>query len=78
MPHGRHFAAMMQTEWKQWQGPCVPVELLAGKTFPGGKIVVAATAIDDMWLLTIRRRSPADRLTARERDIARRFGRGLD
>jgi len=75
---GHHFATMVQTEWKQWQGPYVPAELLAAKTFLGGRIVVVATPINDMWLLTIRRRSRTDRLTARERDIARRFGHGLD
>ncbi len=77
---GRHFATMMQTEWKDWRGPFVPADLLenGGKAFLGARIVFTATPINDMWLLTARRKSHADRLTTRERDIARRFGRGLD
>lgn len=76
---GRQFAAMLQAEWKDWRGPFVPADLLKSgcKAFLGSRIVVSATPINDMWLLTARRRSHADRLTARERDIARRFGRGL-
>lgn len=77
---GRHFASMLQAEWKDWRGPFVPADLLSAshKSYLGSKIVVTAAPINDMWLLTARRKSHADRLTARERDIAKRFGRGLD
>jgi DNA-binding CsgD family transcriptional regulator len=77
---GLHFVPMMQTEWKDWRGPFIPANLLEtrGKAHPGAKIVITATPINDMWLLTARRKSHTDRLTARERDIARHFGRGLD
>lgn len=77
---GRHFSVMLQTEWKDWRGPFVPVDLLSEgrKPYLGSKIVVTAAPINDMWLLTARRKSHTDRLTARERDIAKRFGRGLD
>jgi DNA-binding CsgD family transcriptional regulator len=77
---GRHFVPMIQAEWRDWRGPFIPAGLLENRStaFPGTKIVVTAAPINDMWLLTARRKSHADRLTARERDIARHFGRGLD
>jgi DNA-binding CsgD family transcriptional regulator len=76
---GRHFAELMQLEWRDWCGPQVPTELLrdGSTTHIGNRIVVTVTPANDMWCLSIRKRTRTDRLTARERDIAKRFGRGL-
>lgn len=76
---GRQFAPLLRTEWPHWLGPELPANLLSrlAAGYQGGKVLVTAVAVNDLWLLTVRRRTPADRLTPRERDIARCFGRGL-
>lgn len=52
--------------------------LKAGKPWavPGSSLMLHAQPDDDGWLLRLRRRQPADDLTERERQIARRFALG--
>ena len=77
---GRNFLELMQLEWRDWNGPQLPVDLLrdGGRTYLGKRIVITLTPASDLMRLSIRKRTRADCLTPRERDIARRFGQGLD
>lgn len=79
-----NFAALMSIEWPQWQGPQLPGALLdkvPGKEqrqYTGLGIVATISALNDMLLLSVRRKSTVDQLSAREHEVARRFGQGKD
>ncbi len=76
---GPNFAVMMRHEWPGWRGPQVPQQWLTGsrKTFIGRRITATLHALNDLWLVKLRHRSPLDSLTSREIEVARRFGLGL-
>ena len=73
------FSLMMRLEWPDWRGPMLPPQCLDSvqKAHVGRSIVASLEPINDQWLVRLRRRSPLDSLTAREIDVARRFGMGL-
>lgn len=77
---GPDFAALMRQEWTGWCGPTIPQQWLTGgqKPFLGRHIAASLRPINDLWLVQLRRRMPLDSLTAREIDVARRFGLGLN
>ncbi len=76
------FAALLRTEWPEWQGPTLP-EILLGKWLnadqgqhTGVAIVVTSEAVGDLRMLKLRKLSLLDRLTTRELEVARLFGSG--
>lgn len=74
------FAELMQLEWPNWTGPELPAELLADAGRQGAternRLATRLMPVRGLYLVEIRRRSALDRLTARERLIARYFGSG--
>lgn len=77
---GPDFAALMRQEWTGWCGPTIPQQWLTGgqKPFVGHHIAASLRPINDLWLIQLRHRTPLDNLSAREIDVARRFGLGLN
>lgn len=77
---GPDFAGLMRQEWPGWCGPTIPQQWLSGgqKPFLGRHIAASLRPINDLWLVQLRHRTPLDSLTARETDVARRFGLGLN
>lgn len=78
-----NFSDLMFTEWPDWQGPQLPAVLLAvsgaaQRHYTGRGIVATIKALNDMLLLTVRRKSTVDQLSPRELEVARRFGQGVD
>lgn len=79
-----NFAALMLMEWPDWQGPqlpCVLLDNVSGKEkrqYTGFGIVATIKALNDMLLLSVRRKKPVDQLSARQHEVARRFGQGKD
>ena len=78
------FAATLRREWPDWQGPVIP-EALQGDWlhkqhghFAGKKIVATCTPFGALKLIRLRMITPLDSLTAREQEVARRFGGGAD
>ncbi|MBL8623179.1 MAG: helix-turn-helix transcriptional regulator [Myxococcales bacterium] len=74
-------ASELRREWPAWRGPDVPapiVPILAtpGARFVGAAVVVTGGAVGALRLLTVRGITALDRLTAREAEVARRFGQG--
>lgn len=80
----QHFECLMLAEWPDWHGPQLPgvlLDTLSGKEqrqYTGHGIVATIKALNDMLLLSVRRKSAVDQLSPREFDVARRFGRGMD
>jgi len=74
------FLTLMEREWPAWHGPRLPERIVAlgrgGRRFVGREVAVAAAPMDDLFLLSMRRAAPADRLSARELEIARHYGQG--
>ena len=74
------FVDMLRREWPRWRGPELPDTIAAIRARPhkwtGARIAVVATPVKDMYLLTVRAASAADRLTAREQQVAQQFARG--
>ncbi len=68
-----------RAEWPDWKGPFLPKGLalpgLAGR-YAGERVVVRVDVADDARLVQVRRRVPADDLTAREREITEAFALG--
>jgi len=81
-----HFAApsfleMVRTEWRGWAGPFVPekiLELAPGQKYAGHAIVIGTSNMGELTSLRARARVPADKLTARELEIARHISEGRD
>ena len=78
---GSGFTPSMQTEWPDWNGQCLPEDLLAALQesdggFEGAAITVTASADTGLYFLRARKRSVVDSLSRREHDIARRFADG--
>ena len=80
----QNFADLMSIEWPDWRGPQLPgvlLDTLSGKgqrKYSGLGIVAAIKAFNDMLLLSVRRKSTVDQLSARELEVAIRFGQGVD
>ncbi len=79
----QNFENLMLAEWPDWVGPQLPRALL--NTLPGegrhqysGQDVVATlTALNDMLLLNVRKKTTMDHLSPREFEVAKRFGQGM-
>jgi DNA-binding CsgD family transcriptional regulator len=81
----RAFAGLLRTEWPRWQGPRLPRELCdqlatTGRgEWQGGAAIVANWEPDQaLCLLTVRKRSPLDRLSRRELEVTRAFAGGAE
>ncbi len=71
---------MLRLEWPTWRGPALPVAMAATRTRPhkwtGAHIAVGAKPVKDMFLLSVRAATAADRLSLREQQVAQQFARG--
>lgn len=80
---GASFAAMLRNEWPEWYGPQLPPALRerlreSKWQWKGGRaIVVKSEALNDLRLMSARRKSGIDHLGRRELEIAKRFGAGM-
>lgn len=78
------FEELMLAEWPDWHGPRLPdvlLDTLSGegrRQYAGHGVVGTIKALNDMLLLSVRRKSPVDQLSPRELEVARHFGRGMD
>lgn len=78
------FIDRLATEWPDWRGPRLPEALLQRLDAPdaasyAGRTLVAEIApspFTDLYTVFVRPLNQIDRLTTRERQIARRFARG--
>ena len=77
------FSDLLSEEWPDWQGAGLPAPLIEGidKTggigFYDGRLIHARwQKTDGLLLLHLRPRVAADRLTAREREVAHAYARG--
>lgn len=75
------FVEMLRREWVHWRGPELPGAIAATRARPhkwtGAHIAVRARQVKDMFLLSIRTATAADRLTPREQQVAQQFARGM-
>ncbi len=77
------FAGLLRREWPDWTGPHLPAALIDGAhgaprpRYLGCAIVVSVRATAEAALVTVRERTPADSLTARELEVARLCAEGL-
>ncbi len=80
----QNFAGLMSSEWPQWSGPQLPDVLLTSvvgkeaRHYTGHAIVATIKPLNDMLLLSVRKKSMLDQLSPRELEVARHFGRGMD
>ena len=78
------FAALMQLEWPDWHGPQLPDVLTGGASeaaqrhYSGHSAVVTIKSLDNMLLLSVRRKCAVDRLSRRELEVAQQFAKGLE
>lgn len=69
------FVERLLVEWPHWSGPHLPTEArLDG--YRGRHLQLESTAVGDLLLLTAHPRSALTLLSARENDVAERFGGG--
>ena len=77
------FAALMLIEWPDWQGPQLPGVLLTSvseneqRHYTGRGVVATIKSLNDMVLLTVRKKSTVDHLSPRELEVAQRFAKGV-
>jgi DNA-binding CsgD family transcriptional regulator len=77
------FSELMRREWPGWTGPRLPPALIDARSgaprarYLGCAVVVSVRVATDASLVTVRERSPADSLTARELAVARLCAEGL-
>jgi DNA-binding CsgD family transcriptional regulator len=70
------FIALMLREWPAWSGPCLPDEIEPAAGHSGQHIQLQATAVHDLFLLSIRPSPAIACLSLREAEVAQRFGGG--
>ena len=70
------FAALLAGEWEGWQGNRLPPACDPQRTYQGRTLQLDAQPLGDLLLLRARRRSPAERLSARELEVAQCFALG--
>ncbi|WP_158897108.1 MULTISPECIES: helix-turn-helix transcriptional regulator [unclassified Pseudomonas] len=70
------FAALLAGEWEGWQGNRLPPACDPQGTYQGRTLQLDAQALGDLLLLKARRRSSAERLSARELEVAQCFALG--
>ncbi len=78
------FSDLLSHEWPEWQGAGLPAQLIedigeADETsyYDGRHIHARLQKTDGLLLLQLRHRAAVDHLTARERQVARAYARGL-
>lgn len=71
----RGFIDLLLGEWPTWSGPRLPAAITR-QGYQGNGLVLEASAVGDMLLLTGRTQGPLQKLSARENDVAVRFGDG--
>ncbi|MDR0208758.1 MAG: LuxR C-terminal-related transcriptional regulator [Pseudomonas putida] len=71
----RGFVERLLLEWPDWSGPHLP-EQVSPDSYRGRQLQLDSTAVGDLFLLTARPRSVLSLLSAREADVAERFGAG--
>lgn len=77
------FIELLREEWPPWRGPRLPAPLEQavrqgpGPRYNGRRLVCKAAVVGDTTLLQVRRSTPVDRLTPREREIAVYTAQGL-
>ena len=71
----RGFVERLLLEWPRWSGPHLPAEV-SPSHYRGQHLQLEATAVGDLFLLAARPRSALAQLSAREADVAERFGGG--
>lgn len=71
----RGFIDLLLGEWPQWNGPQLP-EPVSAEGYQGQRVVLEASAVGDLLLLAARSQGPLQQLSARESDVAQRFGEG--
>jgi len=76
------FAALLRTEWPQWPGGSLPVELLkraasSEAVFTGERVVARLTRLPERILICARESRPIDALGRRERQVAELLSAGL-
>jgi DNA-binding CsgD family transcriptional regulator len=80
----RNFDVLMHAEWPDWQGPLLPPVLpdtLSDEgthQYTGKNIVATSRALNDLFLLSIRKKSVVDDLSPRELGVAKLSGQGKD
>ena len=72
--------ALLLAEWPNWKGPRLPSHLWEGlcreELFRGKRIVSVARRVEDLMTFRVRLRCPADDLSPRELEVARRLSAG--
>ncbi|WP_077527061.1 helix-turn-helix transcriptional regulator [Metapseudomonas resinovorans] len=71
----RGFVDLLLTEWPDWTGPQLP-ESVNPDGYQGERLLLEVSAVGDLHLLAARSHSPLQQLSARENDVALRFGEG--
>ncbi|MDD1507082.1 helix-turn-helix transcriptional regulator [Pseudomonas sp. CNPSo 3701] len=71
--HG--FVDQLLVEWPNWQGSCLPPELTLDG-YQGQRLTMQSTLVGDFHVLIVRPCSALNVLSARETDVAERFGGG--
>ncbi|WP_375741364.1 LuxR C-terminal-related transcriptional regulator [Pseudomonas boanensis] len=71
----RGFVDLLLTEWPDWTGPQMP-ETVSRDGYQGARVQLEVSAVGDLFLLAARSQSPLQQLSARENDVAQRFGEG--
>lgn len=69
------FVERLLVEWPNWSGPHLPAEV-DPDGYRGRRLQLDSTAVGDLLLLTAQPRSALTLLSARESDVAERFGGG--
>ena len=70
------FAALLAAEWEGWQGNRLPPACAPQHSYQGRTLQLDAQPLGDLLLLKARRRSSAERLSARELEVAQCFALG--
>lgn len=75
------FGSLLHLEWPNWDGPILPKSALAAlsagrERYLGVSLVVDFQRVHEFTLVTVTRRTPADKLSPRERTVADTFANG--
>jgi DNA-binding CsgD family transcriptional regulator len=75
------FVEICRKEWPSWKGPFVPEEILEAmqdQNYTGTSIVINFLTMNELTLLRVRMKVPADKLSSRELEIAKHISGGDD